>query len=86
MANSEDYLDVLQANSYEFAALFNAILINVTAFLRDAEAWDYVRDDVIPTLLAARGPDDPIRVGSAGCASGEEAYTLAMLLAEALGP
>jgi two-component system CheB/CheR fusion protein len=81
----DQYLDVLQASSDEFSALFNTILINVTAFFRDPDAWDYVASDVIPRMLTERGPDDPIRVWSAGCASGQEAYTLAMLLAEALG-
>ena len=81
----EEYLDVLQAGSDEFAALFNTILINVTAFFRDLPAWDYLRDEVVPTMLAERGPSDPIRVWSGGCASGEEAYTLAMVLADALG-
>jgi len=80
-----DYLDVLQASSDEFVALFNTILINVTAFFRDPEAWEFVASDVIPALLAERGPNDPIRIWSAGCASGQEAYSLAMLLAEALG-
>ncbi|MFI5510364.1 CheR family methyltransferase [Mycobacterium sp. NPDC051804] len=82
----EEYLDALQAGSDEFAALFNTILINVTAFFRDPAAWDYLRDEVIPGILATRGPNDPVRVWSAGCASGQEAYSLAMLLAEALGP
>jgi two-component system, chemotaxis family, CheB/CheR fusion protein len=82
----EEYLDVLQASSDEFASLFNTILINVTSFFRDPEAWDFVSAEVIPRMLAERGPGDPIRVWSAGCASGQEAYTLAMLLAEALGP
>ncbi len=83
---SSEYLDFLQASSEEFAALFNAILINVTSFFRDPEAWEFVKTDVIPRLLAERGPSDPIRAWSAGCASGEEAYSLAMLLADALGP
>ncbi|OMC39649.1 CheR family methyltransferase [Mycobacterium sp. IS-1264] len=82
----EEYLDVLQASSDEFASLFNTILINVTAFFRDPEAWEFISAEVIPRMLAERGPDDPVRVWSAGCASGQEAYTLAMLLAEALGP
>jgi two-component system CheB/CheR fusion protein len=81
----EDYLDMLQVNPDEFAALFNTILINVTAFFRDPEAWQFVRTNVIPALLAERGPGDPIRVWSAGCASGQEAFSLAMLLAEELG-
>ena len=82
----EQYLDFLQASADEFAALFNTILINVTAFFRDPESWDYIASDVIPRILAERSPDNPIRVWSAGCASGQEAYTLAMLLAESLGP
>jgi len=83
-ATYEQYLDVLQASSDEFAALFNTILINVTAFFRDPEAWDFISDEVIPRMLAERGPDDPIRVWSAGCASGQEPYTLAMLLVKAM--
>lgn len=81
----EEYLDTLQASSDEFAALFNTILINVTAFFRDPPAWDYIATEVVPSILAERGPSDPIRVWSAGCASGQEAYTLAMLVAEAVG-
>jgi two-component system CheB/CheR fusion protein len=81
----EDYLDMLQVNPDEFAALFNTILINVTAFFRDPEAWQFLGKNVIPALLAERGPSDPIRIWSAGCASGQEAYSLAMLLAEELG-
>jgi two-component system, chemotaxis family, CheB/CheR fusion protein len=82
----EEYLDVLQANPDEFAALFNTILINVTSFFRDPDAWEYIRAHVIPDMLARLGPGDPIRIWSAGCASGQEAFTLAMLLAEALEP
>lgn len=84
-ASFDEYLDLLQTSSEEFAALFNTILINVTSFFRDPEAWEYVASNVIPQLLAQRGPTDALRVWSAGCASGQEAYTLAMLLAEALG-
>ncbi|GIJ44543.1 chemotaxis protein CheR [Virgisporangium aliadipatigenens] len=81
-----EYLDYLQVHPEEFTALFNTILINVTGFFRDAEAWDHLRTDVLPSMLAGKGPDAPLRVWSAGCASGEEAYSLAILLAEALGP
>jgi two-component system CheB/CheR fusion protein len=80
-----DYIDQLQVNADEFSALFNTILINVTAFFRDPEAWAYLQEEVIPALLAERGPDDPVRVWSAGCASGEEAYSLAIALTEAMG-
>lgn len=79
------YLDYLEVHTEEFTALFNTILINVTGFFRDAEAWDYLRTEILPGILADNAPDEIIRVWSAGCASGEEAYTLAMILAEALG-
>ncbi|GAA0476005.1 hypothetical protein Aca07nite_78820 [Actinoplanes capillaceus] len=80
-----EYLDHLQVHPDEFTALFNTILINVTAFFRDADAWEYLRDEVLEPMVAGRPGDTPIRVWSAGCASGEEAYTLAMALAEILG-
>jgi two-component system, chemotaxis family, CheB/CheR fusion protein len=81
----DEYLDTLQTSPDEFVALFNTILINVTSFFRDRDAWEYIRADIIPAMLAARGPADPIRLWSAGCASGQEPYSLAMLLADALG-
>ncbi|MFC5061281.1 CheR family methyltransferase [Actinomycetospora atypica] len=81
-----DYLDRLQVDQDEFTVLFNTVLINVTAFFRDPEAWRELQDEILPQLLAAKSGDDPVRVWSAGCASGEEAYGLAILLAEALGP
>jgi two-component system CheB/CheR fusion protein len=80
-----DYVDYLEVHPEEFSALFNTILINVTAFFRDSAAWDYVATEVLPQILERRGANAPIRTWSAGCASGEEAYTLAILLAEALG-
>jgi two-component system, chemotaxis family, CheB/CheR fusion protein len=80
-----DYLDYLEVHPEEFVQLFNTILINVTSFFRDPAAWEFLTTEVLPVLLAEKQPHDPIRVWSAGCASGEEAYTLAMVLAEALG-
>ena len=80
-----DYRDLLEASGGEFGALFNTILINVTSFFRDMESWAYLRDEVLPGLVDRLGPDDEFRVWSAGCSSGEEAYTLAMVLSEVLG-
>ena len=79
-----DYRDRLELHPEEFTALFNTILINVTSFLRDPDAWDYLRSHVVPDLLADR-PSGRLRVWSAGCATGQEAYSLAIVLAEALG-
>ncbi len=81
----EDYLDYLQLNGDEFAELFNTILINVTSFFRDSAAWEHVATDIVPKLVQARGPEAPLRVWCAGSASGEEAYTVAMVLARVLG-
>jgi two-component system, chemotaxis family, CheB/CheR fusion protein len=79
------YLDFLQVHPEEFGVLFDTILINVTAFFRDAAAWDFLRETVIPRIVANNQDGDLIRVWCAGCASGEEAYTLAMVFAEAIG-
>jgi two-component system, chemotaxis family, CheB/CheR fusion protein len=73
----------LQVHPDEFTALFNTILINVTAFFRDADTWAALRESVLPELLDRH--DGVFRVWSAGCASGEETYSLAIALAEALG-
>jgi two-component system CheB/CheR fusion protein len=80
-----EYLDHLQVHPDEFTLLFNTILINVTAFFRDPEAWAYLRSEILEPMLAAKPDTAPIRIWSAGCASGEEAYTLAMVLADVMG-
>jgi two-component system CheB/CheR fusion protein len=77
------YLDYLQVHADEFPILFDKILINVTEFFRDPGSWDYLRENIVPRIIAKSGS---IRVWSAGTASGEEAYSIAMLLCEALGP
>lgn len=79
-----DYGDYLEVHPDEYRELFNTILINVTAFLRDAEAWRTLNDTVI-AAFKQRDEAQMLRVWSAGCASGEETYTLLMVLAEALG-
>ena len=80
-----NYIDYLEVHPEEFAHLFNTILINVTSFFRDAEVWESIKGDVFPRILANKKPDEPIRVWCAGTASGEEAYTIAMLLCERMG-
>ena len=78
------YRSYLEAQPGEFEDLLNTVLINVTSFFRDTEAWEVLKSEVIPQLLAREG-EHAIRVWSVGCASGEEPYSIAMLLAEALG-
>jgi two-component system, chemotaxis family, CheB/CheR fusion protein len=85
IATYEEYQDHLEVTPDEFTELFNTILINVTGFFRDKAAWDYVRAEIVPAVLDAVPDDETIRVWSAACATGEEAYTLAIVFAEALG-
>jgi len=80
------YQSRLEADPGEFESLLNTVLINVTSFFRDAEAWEVLKSEVIPKLIAHAEPDKPIRVWSVGCASGQEPFSIAMLFAEALGP
>lgn len=80
-----EYQDYLEVHPEEFVHLFNTLLINVTGFFRDRSAWDYIASDIVPKLIAGKESDENIRLWSAGCASGEEAYTLAIIMAEALG-
>lgn len=77
-----DYLALLDRQPEEYEKLKDAITINVTRFYRNPETWDRLRRDVVPRLLALR--QGRITAWSAGCSSGEEAYTLAMLCAEAV--
>lgn len=83
--NYSDYIDYLEVHQDEYQQLFNTILINVTSFFRDVEAWDYFTEVINSQVLAEKRHDGPIRVWVAGCASGQEAYSVAMMLAEALG-
>lgn len=81
----EAYRAYLAENSGEVNELFNTVLINVTRFFRDPWVWEYLATAQLPGLAAGRAGDGPIRAWCAGCASGEEVYTLAMLLAEVVG-
>jgi two-component system, chemotaxis family, CheB/CheR fusion protein len=81
----DDYVDFIELNGEEFAELFTTLLINTTGFFRDPQTWEYVAAEIAPQLLDARAPDSPIRVWCAGCASGEEPYTVAMVLARVMG-
>jgi two-component system, chemotaxis family, CheB/CheR fusion protein len=84
IADHDAYLDRLLLEQDEVSALLDMLLINVTSFLRDAESWQYLQEQVVPDLLRRR-PAGPLRFWSAGCATGQEPYSLAVVLAEALG-
>ncbi len=79
------YTNYLDAHPEEFPLLFNTVLINVTTFFRDTASWEYLTEEIVPRLLSGKPEGDPLRLWSAGCASGQEPYSLAMILAEAMG-
>jgi two-component system CheB/CheR fusion protein len=78
------YVRYLQDNSQELGLLFKELLIGVTNFFRDPEVWEHLRKSILPTLLAARAPDRPLRAWVPGCSTGEEVYSLAMVFREAV--
>ncbi len=78
------YVDVVTSSRDEAGKLFRDLLISVTCFFRDPEAFHALETQVVPKLLAGRNDEDVLRVWVAGCATGEEAYTLAMVLHEAI--
>ena len=77
----EAYANFMQQTPAEVTALFRDLLIGVTSFFRDAEAFKAVQEQIIPRLFVGKTADSVIRVWSPGCATGEEAYSLAILLA-----
>ena len=82
IANLSEYAEYLETDPDEYKALFNSILVNTTQFFRDPEAWSFIRENILPEILEKA---DEVKIWSAGCASGEEAYSVAITLAEMLG-
>jgi two-component system CheB/CheR fusion protein len=76
------YVDRLQTDPQEVSLLFHDLLIGVTSFFRDPETFDALRKTIIPQLFAGKAKDGVVRVWVPGCATGEEAYSIAMLLRE----
>lgn len=79
-----DYVDLLATTPAELDRLFQDLLIGVTQFFRDPEVFEVLARDILPRIVAEREPDEPVRVWVPGCATGEEAFSIAILLAEAL--
>jgi two-component system CheB/CheR fusion protein len=74
------YVELLRSDPAEVTALFKDLLINVTSFFREPAAWQMLRERVIRRLVAEKAADTPLRVWIPACATGEEAYSLAMVL------
>ena len=82
MASSTDYLALLKDSTAEAQALCADLLISVTSFFRDSEAFDYLDTSVLEGVVKSHDPGQPLRIWVPGCATGEEAYSLAMLAIE----
>src|SRR5205807_4007924 len=80
VAGPREYVDYLEVHTEEFGLLFDTILINVTGFFRDQPAWDYLAEEALPRLLREKPQEEDVRVWCAGCATGEEAYSVAIVL------
>ncbi|HME54593.1 MAG TPA: CheR family methyltransferase [Candidatus Lokiarchaeia archaeon] len=80
----DEYVSFLKDYPLEIESLFNEVLIGVTHFFRDEDAFNALEEKVVSVLLKDRGEEDPIRVWVTGCSSGEEAYSIAMLLADGI--
>ncbi len=84
IARIANYVHFLRENPQELELLFKEFLIGVTSFFREPAEWELLKNQVLPSLLAERSPGDTIRVWVSGCASGEEAYSLAIAFKEVL--
>jgi two-component system CheB/CheR fusion protein len=82
MENSSDYLALLKDSAEEAQNLCADLLISVTSFFRDEDAFHYIEDKVLEGLVKSHDPAHPVRIWVPGCATGEEAYSLAMLAIE----
>ena len=80
--NMEKYVTFLRKKPSEVEDLFRDLLIGVTSFFRDPEAFEVIAERCLPTLFEEKLPDSPLRIWVTGCSTGEEAYSLAILVAE----
>ena len=82
LANPDEYLEFLQQSPREVAALGRDLLINVTRFFRDGEVFAVLRDEILPAILKHASARKALRIWVPGCATGEEAFSIAMLVEE----
>ncbi|MGB3267747.1 MAG: chemotaxis protein CheB, partial [Microcoleus sp.] len=85
LENLDDYAEYLRQNAAEVTALYEEILIHVTSFFRDPEAFENLKELVFPTITQNKSPEASIRIWVAGCSTGEEVYSIAICLLEFLG-
>ncbi len=80
-----DYLRYLRQNAAEVDQLYQDLLINVTTFFRDPESIAFLKEAILPRILDGRSPNNPVRIWVPACATGEEAYSLAIIIVDLLG-
>ena len=85
MDTLKDYLKYLKQHTAEVNLLYQDLLINVTTFFRDPDTSEYLKKHIFPKILSRKNQNDPIRIWVPACSTGQEAYSLAMLLVEILG-
>jgi two-component system, chemotaxis family, CheB/CheR fusion protein len=81
----KDYAVFIRTNPSEITLLYQDLLINVTSFFRDKETSEYIKKEILPKIIKSKSANDPIRIWVPACSTGEEAYSVAMLVVEALG-
>lgn len=79
------YVRFLEENPAETKALYQDLVINVTSFFRDPEVFEALKEEIFPSILSGKSPDTPLRAWIPGCSTGEEVYSLAIAILEALG-
>jgi two-component system, chemotaxis family, CheB/CheR fusion protein len=84
LSELSEYASLLASNPQEVDLLFNEVLIGVTDFFRDPQVWKYLTDTAIPEFLDSKDEGSELRVWCVGCSTGEEAYSLAMTMVEAM--
>ncbi len=80
----KDYVEYIKKNTKEAGILYNDLLINVTNFFRDADAFEYLKKTLFPSILKGRTANDPVRIWIPACSTGEEAYSIAIVMIELL--
>ena len=85
LSSYREYIEFLDAHPDEYSRLLDTVLINVSEFFRDPEAWKIIESQALPDIIDRKERGDLIRVWSSGCSTGEEPYTIGILLAEVLG-
>jgi two-component system, chemotaxis family, CheB/CheR fusion protein len=83
--NLENYVQYLKHNTNEVQQLYQDLLINVTSFFRDTESADYLKNTLLPKIIKQKEPSEAIRIWIPACSTGQEAYSLAILVMEVLG-